>query len=166
MSREIEFRAWLKNEKRMVKVQDLILNGTGVIGFQESNEDPNTDGKLHSLLDCLKSNENSNTDIKFNRLLGGHHFIMFELMQYTGKKDKNGVKIFEHDLIQLDGTPYVYEIVWDNESSSYTMQNKNDTFEWDVLELRTFKTPYITVLGNIYENKELLGEEYETKKTD
>lgn len=121
MSREIEFRAWSKSYKEIIKV-DLL-------------------GK--------------------NKVLSSRTWFDFddiELMQWTGKKDKNGVKIFEHDLIRLDGTSYVYEIVWDNESSSYKMQNKNDTFEWDVLELRTFKTPYITVLGNIYENKELLGE--------
>lgn len=95
------------------------------------------------------------------QIRGGANWYDFdevELIQYTGKKDKNETKIFEHDLIQLDRTPYVYEIVWDDESSSYKMQNKNDTFEWDVLELRTFKTPYIIRLGNAYENTELLGE--------
>lgn len=45
--REIEFRAWLKNDKRMTKVQEIYLNETGVIGFKERNEDSNYDSLRH-----------------------------------------------------------------------------------------------------------------------
>ena len=81
----------------------------------------------------------------------------YELMQYTGKNDKHNNKIFEHDLIMFDGMKYIYEVVWDDESSSYKLQNRTIGFEWDYLELRTFKTKAIEVVGNIYENYELLG---------
>ena len=137
MSREIEFRAFIEYKNLSCGYPDynLMMN-------------------VHSI-DFVKGT------LKAGNLNETYKIKDVKLLEYTGKKDKNRVKIFEHDLIQLDGTRYIYEIVWDNESSSYKMQNKNDGFEWDVLELRTFKTPYITVLGNIYKNKELLGERNE-----
>lgn len=140
--REIEFRAWLRNEKRMVNIQDLILNGTGVVGFQESNKNPITDG--------------------------GYHFIMFELMQYTGLKDKNGKKIFEGDIVRtyrLNADKYLEDrtreydefigvITWNEVYLEYYIQKNSNEYE-DVL--KPFELHY-EVIGNIYENKELLEE--------
>lgn len=130
--REIEFRVWLKNEKKMVEVEE--------INFE------------HSFIQYKKYEDDEiGYDDKYI------DFEDVELMEYTGKNDKHNNKIFEHYLIMFDGMKYIYEVVWDDESSSYKLQNRTIGFEWDYLELRTFKTKAIEVIGNIYENPELLG---------
>ena len=71
----------------------------------------------------------------------------FSLMQSTGLKDKNGKEIYEGDIISGGQN---YEVFWDNglagflARSSHTQGRElNDSFE---------------IIGNIYENPELLKE--------
>jgi uncharacterized phage protein (TIGR01671 family) len=73
-----------------------------------------------------------------------------ELMQYTGLKDKNGKEIYEGDVIVYDGDiddpDSRYEIKWVDEI--YGFQLSDDIPISDV--------EHLIVLGNIYENPELL----------
>jgi uncharacterized phage protein (TIGR01671 family) len=70
--------------------------------------------------------------------------------QYTGLKDKNGTKIFEGDIVLLKGYDEPYQVVFDescfqaySDSVRYAMDN--------------FYAHDIEVIGNIYDNPELLG---------
>lgn len=76
----------------------------------------------------------------------------FQLMQYTGLKDKNGVEIYEGDLIKMSfyfGEPITGEV--------YQPANG----QYAVAGMCLFDRLAISeVIGNIYENQELLqGEE-------
>jgi len=88
------------------------------------------------------------------------------LMQSTGLKDKNGVEIFDGDIVSVRNHPFQkteksgagieidgdYAISWNEGDLTWCAGN---------LLLARLK-PYVTVAGNIYENPELLDQSNES----
>ena len=87
-------------------------------------------------------------EAEFIYLLDNEDFIP---MQYTGLKDKNGVEIYEGDVIQTDGYAPC-EIIYEAPKFMALWKNRNN-LTWD---LQSFVFDEIEVIGNIYENPELL----------
>jgi len=132
-----KFRAWLKEEKKMVDVEGLEF----------------VDGKVYSMR-C-----------KIDGVVY-YYLALFALMQSTGLKDCNDREIYEGDVIKVsDGlyeideeNPFVV-VKWDEEAGGYTM--KDFTGEFDALNIGwqiADKFVRVEVVGNIYENPELLEE--------
>ena len=75
-------------------------------------------------------------------------------MQYTGLKDKNGVEIYEGDIIECKTDIYnlihIGEVVFKKEFAAFVIENICGETLFHHLSLNTFK-----VIGNIYENPEL-----------
>ena len=104
MPREIAFRVWLKYQKEMVNVTTIdFKKGCVLIDKPYFPKIPEYYG----------------TALLFDQI---------ELMQYTGLKDKNGVKIFEGDIIKckvyaIDNETFeiddIGEVVYDDDCCAY-----------------------------------------------
>jgi uncharacterized phage protein (TIGR01671 family) len=70
--------------------------------------------------------------------------------QYTGLTDKNGTKIFEGDIIKIN-EQYTRVVRYSEVKASFVTCNEN---EW-VGYLKDYSKP-VRVIGNIYDNSELL----------
>lgn len=126
--REIKFRAWLKEDKKMENVK--------TIDFTDKT------------IRCLKKNEFINA-----YLLRRVSFDDVELMQYTGLTDKNGTGIYEGDIVVLNNIENDNMCIVRYEHSSYRLEGWSLREDLSNVEDR-----FLEVVGNIYESKNLLEE--------
>jgi len=78
-----------------------------------------------------------------------------EIMQSTGLFDKNGVEIFEGDIVKNTHTGSVGRVHWCVHNTGFFYYVEKDKKDYTV-----FRAKYnLEVIGNIYENKELIQNE-------
>ncbi|HIB3159150.1 TPA: YopX family protein [Enterococcus faecium] len=89
-----------------------------------------------------------------------------ELMQSTGLKDKNGVEIFEGDVVSVsvrNGFDYLDNkvcIVKNSiDYSGLVCATVDEDLEYQIFNTELFGEHTYEVIGNIYENSELLEEQ-------
>lgn len=135
MKREIKFRAWNKKDKVMVDVAAMNFGPSGLWSLIEDADDAE-----------LQLEDN------------------YELMQYTGLKDKNGREIYEGDILKVtseDGESYVATVKWfgDEGYPAFDLAGIPATWCYESNALATiFQEGVETceVIGNIFEDKQLL----------
>ena len=128
--REIKYRAFHKETKTMINIQNMLsFSNDGGIWINENKQYP----------------ENT-----FSGWIG----IDFELMQYTGLKDAiNKNEVYEHDIINLLGIGFL-KVEWDYRDTGWICIDKH----YKKRNLVHVLLNGGIRVGNIWENPELLEE--------
>jgi uncharacterized phage protein (TIGR01671 family) len=142
-----KFRVWLKKEGNMAAIGDMHFKDGELYFIRLEQIAPITYGTSWNRVPKYKSED-------------------VVLMQSTGLKDCNDREIYEGDVLKVsDGLYEIDEenplvvVKWDEEAGGYTM--KDFTGEFDALNIGwqiADKFVRVEVVGNIYENPELLEE--------
>jgi len=80
-------------------------------------------------------------------------FDEIELMQYTELKDKNNKEIYEGDIVTLHNSKY--KVIFNTKEARFVL--RDDEFESEI-PFTNNNNERMEIIGNIYENPELLGE--------
>lgn len=161
MNREIKFRAWDGDRIYYFDNHTYTLDYNDISGWNVYPNQPDYKGKW-------TTGESSDTAESF------------VLMQYTGLKDKNGKEIYEGDIVEASGCKSVLVHDFSN-ARRYVSSTISDIYEWqhgrsiytvywqDVFSQFNFKPIEkgwsiqtdiskrdFEIIGNIYENPELL----------
>ena len=99
------------------------------------------------------------TIVSFMEDTGGFVVIPETVGQYTGLKDKNGVEIYEGDIVEnTTQTVYLgdkYEVVWNKNYAGYQLMSNGFTSNIPLIQnFMSYK-----VIGNIFENPELIQQQ-------
>jgi hypothetical protein len=130
--REIKFRAWNPETKTMVyELEEINLLGTNIVAGISSGL------------------------IKASYMNGRGLWIEAELMQYTGLKDRNGREIYEGDIVISTNRLHECEV----EENVHFLNGCFMFGNWNTHEFFN-RHQSIKVIGNVYENPELLEEQH------
>ncbi|WP_413506300.1 YopX family protein [Brochothrix thermosphacta] len=143
-----KFRAWDKDLKQMFRNVNPIFDADGNLDF------------IIYEYECTGYNMTEIGIEKWDAYMAHEKGIPVELMQYTGLKDSNGVEIFEGDVL---GSPnnkrdnwYVshHFVVW--RDTGFLAKQICSSGSFIGIDYWTKGRDGYIVIGNIYQNKELL----------
>lgn len=146
--REIKFRAWEPIGKKMYEVQSIdFFWGLLEVQWWELNRDLET---------------HRNMKLNFKGEVGGTdeelaEFIYPVIMQFIGRCDKNSNEIYEGDIISAYNGRIKGPVIFDKRGLAFGIPNgPNEIYKFS---MNFLESKDIEIIGNIYENPELLESE-------
>ena len=133
--RELKFRAWNEEEKQMALVSSLHSNMNVHVSYKKGEEKKG----------CFFGGNWVGADWNKQNSI---------LMQFTGLKDKNGVEIYEGDMLKIDDEKNIWIIEYFGCGFRGKPKDKNDLMKGYFLTNNNYLQ--FKVIGNIHENKELV----------
>ena len=127
MSRDIKFRAYVEKINKIVNVDKINFEDKHIVHYLDNLPFP--------------------TLVKYS-------FEDIVLMQYVGMKDKNNKEIYDGDILKVKGIDWLY-IVKFYDCCFIGVSKYDPHYEKPIFIRDTFLNG-IEVIGNIYENPELL----------
>lgn len=158
--REIKFNAWIKELNLMV--YDIVAYSDGLIGMTLDDFEEYINGlpeHIQFIDDGVYYADEDRFDLLLS-VLSGDDYIWIDntiRFQFTGLHDKNGIEIFESDIIQINH-PFKnrkYKGVIEFLSGRFMIRDyyaPHQDNPTDFIE----SIEYAEVIGNIHENKDLL----------
>ena len=142
--REIKFRAWDKENKKMWYNVQKAYDNLGSFCKHNNIEDYD----LLDICDCKDEEKYTNKMGSFDSVLDDKTLVV---MQYTNLKDKNGKEIYEGDkLHNPNDKELYYEVFWDEKEGAWSLGDDGTNLAKYGLN------EFWEVIGNIYENQELI----------
>ena len=127
--RKIKFRAWNGSRGKMIYDHIFI----------------NLHGRL--FIDCDPHGVDMSNKTSIYPPVNENHYT---LLQYTGLKDKNGKEIFDGDIVDINGCKNRV-VEWDEDWCGFYLSRELNPVGY-------FLSEEYEIIGNIYENPELLGD--------
>lgn len=125
---KLKFRAWDKHDKKMYKIDVLNL-------WEDKVE------MLEKRVDEVRG------------------FKAVDIMQSTGMLDKDGIEVFEGDIIKPVGfASWIGSVEYSPETATFVLKDHNNDFLRSEPVFLSQFTDGLKILGNVYENPELLKE--------
>ena len=124
--REIKFRAWCLDHKCMD--DDFYIRSSGVV-YESANRTYDTPN--------IEIEENPNLIV----------------MQFTGLQDKNGVDIYEGDVVKKESN--ICEVIFSKKAAKFCV--RLPSHQWHGVVKKVYSISGVEVIGNIYQNPELIN---------
>lgn len=138
--RQIKFRAWSETKKKMFSAEEMARDQLTLL----------TTGYFINV---------SGTDTSLSQIFTHEQLLP---LQFTGLTDVNGVEIYENDILDIKHFGK-YKVCWDDDTACFHTQciERHGLETWmfvNIFEENTkTKVNIAKVIGNIYENPELLN---------
>ena len=92
----------------------------------------------------------------YRDIVSYREFNDIELMQYTGLKDKNNKEIYKGDILFESFGERYYKVVFENGSFRAEFEGDFEEHSFDLIDVVLHRCE---IIGNIYENPELMEDE-------
>ena len=137
MAREIKFRAWDEEEKKMHYSDSKLDYG---MWFSLDR------GKVECLRNCAYTDSFGDEHDDWQPL--------DNIMEYIGLHDRNDKDIYECDIVEIQGKNGYFVIDWNDTEAKWQMINEVDGY---IVDFDNYWSYEVVVVGNKYNNPELLG---------